>query len=154
MAPEAGDEGSGSILVLAVLLVAAAGLVTAVWLAAALHAQARLRSAADLAALAAAERAHLLVTGAGACPDQVARQARVVAEANRARLADCRIDAEEAVIVTVASAGPAVRGAPARVTARAGVGHLPSWSAGDAPGSDGRGWVASGPEEPQSSSDR
>lgn len=132
-----GDGGSGSVLVLAVLLVAATGLVAAVWLAAALHAQARLRAAADLAALAAAERSHLLVTGAGACPDQVGRQARTVAGANRARLVECRIDAEQAVLVTVAPQGTAVRWAPARVSARAGIAHLPSWPLGEPPRSGG-----------------
>lgn len=125
------DAGSGSVLVLAVLLVAATGLVTAAWLAAALHARAGLRTAADLAALAAAERSYLLVAGPGECPEQVREQARAVAEANRARLTGCRTDSALAVVVTVAPQGATVRGSPASAQARAGICHLPS--AGEAP---------------------
>lgn len=140
MGPDRRDEGSGAVLVLAVLLVAATGLVTVAWLAAALHAQARLRAAADLAALAAAERSYLLVTGPGACPEQVAGQAAAVAAANRARLAGCRTEPDGSLVVTVAAAGRPVRGAPARVSARAGLcqdppgpGQYPSGPAGDDP---------------------
>lgn len=115
------DAGSGAVLILALLLVAAAGLLAVAWLAGALHAAAGLRAAADLTALAAAQRLHLLGAPVGPCPEQVGEQARVVAQANRANLQECRVDGAGAVVVRVGPTGPRVRGAPTAVLARAGL---------------------------------
>lgn len=81
---KAGDEGSGTLLVIvAVALVLAVGLATMV-LGGALHARTRAAAAADLAALAGA-------TSSLASPDHACQQAALVASANGARLTDCEI---------------------------------------------------------------
>lgn len=115
------ERGSGSVLVLALLLIAVSGLLAAVWLAAALNEQIRLRAAADLAALAAAERGYLRPLQPGPCPQDLRDQAGRMAAGNGAELSGCVVDADLAVIVTVTPQGTPVRGSPGRAQARAGM---------------------------------
>ncbi|PFG37234.1 secretion/DNA translocation related TadE-like protein [Flavimobilis soli] len=115
-----GDEGSAAVLVLA-LLGAAAALVAAIALLAGAHAaRADAQAAADLAALAAAQR-HALAR-AGAC-----ETGREAAERNGARLASCVVAGDGSVTVSVEVDRSGVSGAavatPVGATARAG----PSW---------------------------
>lgn len=108
------DEGSGTVLTLAILgVVTVVGLAVA-GVAAAASARAVAQSAADLAALAGADS--LLLTGgqepAGACD-----RAREVAERNGAALEECAPEPGSVVVVRV-SRGTAI--GPARAAARAG----------------------------------
>jgi secretion/DNA translocation related TadE-like protein len=109
------DRGSATIWVLAcVLLLSAAASLVLVggFVAVDRH---RASTVADLAALAAAGRA--LDGESAACS-----LAQVVAQAQRARVLECHIDAEGAVIVEVevSLSGPLAALPPARVRARAG----------------------------------
>lgn len=116
-----GERGSGSVLVLTLVMLAAGGLIAAVWLAGALHAQLRLRTAADLAALAAADRTYLRAVQPGTCPEDIRVQAEQTAAANQARVSGCVLDADLAVLVTVTPEGAPVRGSPGYARARAGL---------------------------------
>lgn len=118
------DEGSGTVLVLAVVAVVMvlAGLVAA--LASAQGARARAQTAADLAALAGAQRVATpggipLDAGAvdGADPCATARD---VAARNGAGLRSCTAGVDGVVEVTVAGRGGVMQGPAATASARAG----------------------------------
>jgi len=116
----AGDEGAGTVLVLALLGVAA-GLVAAVGVLAGAHAaRADAQGAADLAALAAAQRHAAARSGACETGGEAATR-------NGARLTRCVVAEDGSVTVSIERDRGGVRGAlGARVvhaTARAG----PSW---------------------------
>jgi secretion/DNA translocation related TadE-like protein len=104
------ERGSATILVLGAAVVVLAFGVTAATLAAALLTGARVRTAADLAALAGADA---LGAGREPCP-----YAATVAAANGARLVRCMAE-PGAVTVEVQADGPAVLGRPVRARARA-----------------------------------
>lgn len=111
------DRGSGTVLVLCVAaLLAATGAVLAV-LGAAAVARHRAASAADLAALAAADRAP---EGEPAACAAAAGTARAVG----AEVVSCGLEGDVATVVVAVRAGGALRGlGPARATARAGPGR-------------------------------
>lgn len=117
-------------LVLALVLVLAAGLVAAGTLASAVHTRARAQNAADLAALAGADLGGLAVAQPGApgaanrsCPDAVLDRVQLVARANEASVVDCAAGPDGSVTVEVAVEPVGVRaGLPGQVRARARAG--------------------------------
>ncbi len=118
------DEGSATVLVASLLAVIAVLAMSIDLLGSVVLARHRAESAADLAALAAADLlldplAPARFGGAGADP---CRQALLVAEANGARLVECRGDLAASVTVRVAVALPGALGplGPAFAVARAG----------------------------------
>ncbi|WP_460435340.1 Rv3654c family TadE-like protein [Angustibacter speluncae] len=115
-----GDEGAGSVLVVALVAVLGVGALGVTTVGQAVLARHRAGTAADLAALAAASAAWPS-TASGRCADEVRAAARQVAAANRGALVGCRADgASVEVVVTVPVEGPAASVGPARATARAG----------------------------------
>lgn len=110
-----GERGAGSVLVIAATMVVVAVLLAVTTLASGYQARHHAAAAADLSALAGAER--LRATGAEPCG-----AARQVSAANGAELRDCAVDGWEVeVVVEVESAGP-LRWLPdPRRRARAGV---------------------------------
>lgn len=80
------DRGSGSLLVLAVVMVLLTATVGVIVLGSAYHASGRASAAADLAAVAGAQTLTY-----GASDTEVCGQAREIALANGADLADCQV---------------------------------------------------------------
>ncbi len=121
-----GDDGSGSVLVLALVAVLAVGALSTAALGRAAAARHVAASAADLAAIAAAGAAW--PAGPGPCTGAVRERATSVASANGARLTACTlvagpsaVDGADAVVeVEVAVPGLLGGTGPARATARAG----------------------------------
>ena len=108
------DRGSGTVLVLCVASLVATAAAVLVALGSVAVARHRAASAADLAALAAADRA--LQGTAAACVS-----AGAVTAAVSARLLSCRLDGADAVVVVeVRPAGPLRAWGAARGVARAG----------------------------------
>lgn len=104
------ESGSGSVLAVGICGVVAVLLVAALILCSAVIASHRARSAADLAALAAAS-----------APGQECAQARRIAGLHGAELGECVVDgADVEITVTVRPAGAAARWGPAGARARAG----------------------------------
>lgn len=117
------DEGSGTVLVLSLVAVVAVLAMSVGLLGTVVLARHRAESAADLAALAAADLfLDPLTPAPGGAGGDPCRQARIVAEANGARLVECRGDLASAVTVRVAVALPGALGplGPAFAVARAG----------------------------------
>ncbi|TQL03241.1 Rv3654c family TadE-like protein [Cellulomonas sp. SLBN-39] len=108
----AGDRGAGSVLVLGVVAAAGALLLAVGLVAGAYDARGRARTAADLAALAAAAAA----TSPGASVDPCARAAEVAAR-NGADLGSCTVTGPGVVDVAVRVASAV---GDARAAARAG----------------------------------
>ena len=108
------DRGAATVWVLAAGLVVALFAVAVVAIGAAITARHRAQAAADLSALAGAA---LAVEGDSA----VCARARLIAEANAARLVECHVEQYD-VVVTVEVAVPALGtpGAVAKASARAG----------------------------------
>ncbi|MFP5348129.1 MAG: Rv3654c family TadE-like protein [Actinomycetes bacterium] len=126
MTGQGGDHGSGSVLVLAVCAALLIALAAAGVLLAAVVARHHAQSAADLAALAAADA---LV---GRRPGPPCEEAATAAAVNDARLSGCDVsDGVSAVVrVSVTPAGPARLIGQASAVARAGPGRSdPSGSA-------------------------
>lgn len=109
------DRGAGSVLVVSLCAVLVLGALVVGALSQAVVARHTVSSAADLAALAAADR---LATGHA---DGCAVAARVLA-AHGSRLTGCRADPDGSVLVTASRdvGGSAARWGPARASARAG----------------------------------
>lgn len=100
------DEGSGSVLLLAVVLVALAMALVLAAFVQALAARSSVRAAADLAALVAASQIAIpsgVVLAAGLSPDGVAACARAadVAQRNGAHMTACSTGAGRVVLVEV-----------------------------------------------------
>jgi secretion/DNA translocation related TadE-like protein len=113
------ERGSGTVWMVALIAVVGVFSVFGLALGQAMTARHRAGAAADLAALAAADRA---LEGPRAACDR----ARVVAAAHGARLLDCALDGEVSdVRVEIEVPAALVTLAPARVRARAGPAHAP-----------------------------
>jgi secretion/DNA translocation related TadE-like protein len=111
------ERGAAAIVMLGVVAVALSLTYGAARLGSALVGRARAESAADAAALAAADMLAL-----GRAPDVAADAARATAVANGARLVSCRCRGNDAaVVVEVDVSGVGVPGAVARGRARAEV---------------------------------
>lgn len=114
------DDGTGSVLVVALVAVLGVGALGVATVGQAVLARHRAGTAADLAALAAASTAWP-AAGSGPCADDVLAAARQVATANRGALVGCRADGGDVeVVVTVPVPGWAASTGPARAAARAG----------------------------------
>jgi secretion/DNA translocation related TadE-like protein len=98
------DEGIGSVLVLAAVGVVLVALAAAGILAQAVAARHRAATAADLSALAAAER---LLSGHGS--GDACTAARAAAAANGGMLAGCRVSGQEVEVTVRVASGPAYR---------------------------------------------
>jgi len=98
------DEGAGSVLVLAAAVVALVALAAAGVLAQAVAARHRAATAADLSALAAAERLQSGHGSGGACT-----AARAVAAINGGMLARCTVSGREVEVTVRVASGPADR---------------------------------------------
>lgn len=114
--PTVSDDGSGSVLVLALVAVLCTGIVLLALLGGAAAARHRAQTAADLAALAAAD---VLL---GRRPGSPCATAGQVATANGARVRVCSEQADGTVVVAVEVATDGVLAGlgPAGATARAG----------------------------------
>lgn len=112
----AGERGSGSVLVLGLVAAVVVGVLLLAVLGGAVAARHRAQTAADLAALAAAE------VSLGRRSGEPCTAARAVAVANGGRLVRCEAheDGSVLVTVTVAPAGPVARLGTAKASARAG----------------------------------
>ena len=131
-----GEEGSATVLLLVLV-----GLLTTVAVAGAavgglLVGQRRAASAADLAALAAAEALGPVGTAAGGA--SACQEAGRVSEANRARLTDCLVEGQE-VAVEVAVDVPGLLGGAWKVPGRARAGPADGPSAEAPTGAGGPG---------------
>ncbi len=136
-----GDRGSGTVLLLGVVSAALVLLVGTTLLVRAAQARGVAQSAADLAALAAAERAaggDAALVGAG--PDRAAggpcTVARDVAARNGARLTGCLTEPGGIVHVTTAAAAGV-----GTATASARAGPASSRAPGQGAAADPRGWL-------------
>lgn len=109
-----GERGSGTVLVLALVMLVGLLLAVAALFVGVTAARHRAGAAADLSALAAA--------AVHPAPEACATAARVAA-ANAGRIGECRVSADGSVLVTVVVAvTPRWPGGPARASARAGPG--------------------------------
>lgn len=123
-----GDDGSGTVLAVGLVAVLAMLVLATTTLGAAVVARHRAATAADLAALAAADR----TTGRASGPACLA--AREVAATNNAALTGCTVDPDGSVTVTVQVSLPGSLRRLGSASARARAGRPPSPGASTAEG--------------------